>query len=402
MVTIFRPLSGVNSPRTRITLPVTSYTLSSTPVYRSTGVLNVTSINLDRLIGSSSISTFVTDYQTNLLTFGGFQVNTPTWVVSNTNIGVVDTNGFVTYVSSGSLTLSAIVSNSTVATLNLGLTSLSSSTIVNTLCGYVTGSAAKNVSDAIDNRITNKFPNSALNIFTTQNHAASSYVRNVNCWAFGLDLTSISPWNSVGGQQLAGTLISPRHVIFAAHYQPPVGALLRFIRQDNTIVQRTLTNKLTHPSYIPYFPDITIGVLDSDVPSGITFAKLLPSNWGNYFPSLCSARATVPALCLDQEEKALITDVFQCQSYAAFTTPNTFNKVQRTLFYESKIGGDSGNPAFLIINNELVLLTVWTFGGAGSGTFLTPQISAINAMMTSLGGGYQVTTINLSSFNFYS
>jgi hypothetical protein len=175
---------------------------------------------------------------------------------------------------------------------------------------------------------------------------------------------------------------------------------IRFVQADNTVVTRTVSAVLTHPSYVPYFPDIQVGVLNSDVPESVTFARVLPADWSEYLPLLNIVRS-LPCLCLDQEEKALVTDLSSLGSSANFVAPSQLNFAQRLAFYEPKIGGDSGNPAFLIVNDELVLLTVWTFGGAGAGTFVTPQIAAINAMMTALGGGYQLTEIDLSGFPTY-
>ena len=60
--------------------------------------------------------------------------------------------------------------------------------------------------------------------------------------------------------------------------------------------------------------------------------------------------------------------------------------------------GDSGNPMFIIINNQPVLLTVWTTGVSGSGTSVTAFKDDINYMMNSLGGGYQLDEIDLSGF----
>ena len=52
----------------------------------------------------------------------------------------------------------------------------------------------------------------------------------------------------------------------------------------------------------------------------------------------------------------------------------------------------------MIINNTAVLLTQWTFGGAGQGDEDAYYAPAINAAMTSLGGGYQLTEIDLTAF----
>ena len=69
-------------------------------------------------------------------------------------------------------------------------------------------------------------------------------------------------------------------------------------------------------------------------------------------------------------------------------------------FYEDKIGGDSGNPAFLLVRIggivRLIALTFWTFGGAGSGTSIRQYLTAINAAMTANGSPYQLTPAPLS------
>jgi hypothetical protein len=68
------------------------------------------------------------------------------------------------------------------------------------------------------------------------------------------------------------------------------------------------------------------------------------------------------------------------------------------------INGDSGNPAFIILNDQPVLLTVWTEGGAGVGTSLTAFKSDVNQIMSdleelfSLTNGFQLTEIDLSDF----
>ncbi|WAQ94057.1 hypothetical protein MAR_006528, partial [Mya arenaria] len=54
-------------------------------------------------------------------------------------------------------------------------------------------------------------------IFTLQDHGHKRYVRNPHCWAYPLDLTCISPWNSNQGNRKAGTLITPRHAVWAKH-----------------------------------------------------------------------------------------------------------------------------------------------------------------------------------------
>jgi hypothetical protein len=83
---------------------------------------------------------------------------------------------------------------------------------------------------AVDTRIRNRNPTEALKIFSEQDHANATYVRNPNCWGQDIeDITAISPWNSRQGRHRAGTLISPRHIIHAAHYPLYTNDKVRFI-----------------------------------------------------------------------------------------------------------------------------------------------------------------------------
>ncbi|MEB3214529.1 MAG: hypothetical protein VKL39_24485, partial [Leptolyngbyaceae bacterium] len=330
-----------------------------------------------------------------------------TITVTSSNEAVATVEGTTArHVSDGSATITL---SAPCRTLALPLTFASQGGVTSTqFSSYVNGSAARHASDQIDTRLAGKSAASALAVYTTQDHASGIYVRNPSLWCADVDLTAVSPWNSTDGVRRAGVLISPRHVLFAAHYQPDTGATIRFIAADNTVVTRTISNKTTFPGYIPYHPDFTIGVLDSDVPASIGFAKVLPASYATSFPG-AAAWGKVASLCFDQEEKALVQDwrgayslwdvtVSAVRDYCGFNTPTDAKRLE---FFENKITGDSGNPAFLIINGELVLLTVLTYGGAGAGTELPPRIATLNSMMASLGGGYSLTEVDLSGFPTY-
>ena len=116
-------------------------------------------------------------------------------------------------------------------------------------------------------------------------------------------------------------------------------------------------------------------------------------------------------LVLDQEEKALVTELRALGNIADFVKPGLH--LNRLKFYEDLVIGDSGAPAFLIINDTLVLLTTITQGGAGNGTFVTPQIATLNAMIveadantattgSQITTGLQVQTIDLSGFGTFT
>lgn len=301
-----------------------------------------------------------------------------------------------TYLSNGRCILRATSNTGEVSLIDVTATSSASST-VDTFIGWATNSLALHCEQQIDSRLSGD-----MTVYSSQDIInGNTFIRNNNCWLNNVNLTSISPWNSTGRNTMAGTLISRRHVLFCEHlnFRPEIGSTIKFVTSDNTIVSRTITNRLTHPSYTPYYPDICIGLLDEDVPNSISFAKILPTNWKTYLPSL-SIYSTIPTVRLNQHERASVADWRGSFSIGSFSLQYPTSTL-RQAYYENIISGDSGNPAFIIINGELIVIGTFTSGNAGGGTFVSDHINAINTMMSTLGGGYQLTQINLSSFNAY-
>jgi len=268
----------------------------------------------------------------------------------------------------------------------------------------------------VDSRLT---AGKSTAIFSTYDHATPAYVRNPACWAYGLDLTSISPWNAQGVSALAATLISPRHIVMCAHGPIVDDTAIRFVAADGTVVTRTVETVLEHPDYSPtpsHYPDIAIGVLDEDVPSTISYVKILPEDWRDYVTpyrvvngayEIWSAGGGeyslwgIPCIFTDQEEKLLVADIRKlpippetAQAALSGTAPIESN---RLLFNELIVAGDSGSPIFILVNGELVLLSVITTVGP-VGTSIAYFKDDINTMMATLGGGYSLTEIDLSGF----
>ena len=254
----------------------------------------------------------------------------------------------------------------------------------------------------IDSLIEGKVPAAAMRLYSAQDHTTPSYTRDASCWANDIvaKLTAISPWNSHGSYTQAGVLISPRHVLFATHFFPPAGTTIRFVTAANVVVDRTLsaTESLTVTGTL--YPDLTVGLLDSDVPGTISFMKVLPSGFDSKLPgSLASFK--IPVAATDQEEKLQIhnlTSLPSSSSPLAYLSLEAPTSGARSDYYENFITGDSGSPCFCILNGEAVLLTVVSVGNAGAGTSIAAFRDDINAAMTTLGGGYQLTTVDLSSF----
>ena len=80
--------------------------------------------------------------------------------------------------------------------------------------------------------------------------------------------------------------------------------------------------------------------------------------------------------------------------------------LDRLDFSETIIAGDSGNPVFVLLDGELLLLS--TFHAAQAGPFYGGLVAELNAMIITLNTaqgvstGYTVTEGDLSSYTDYS
>jgi len=206
--------------------------------------------------------------------------------------------------------------------------------------------------------------------------------RNPQCWGASLDLTAFCTTSQ------AGVLVSPRHVLFVTHYQPAVGATLQWMTNDNQTISRTLAAVISLPDTAHLLPDITIGVVDSDVPGGISFVQvcaLSSRGWTGY---------RIPVIIRDQFNQLHEADVQQVSPafFAAQTVwlqpPLAADRIPR---YKTIISGDSGSPVCMVENGKPVLLMMLSQGGSGRGTLLAAYIAPINAAMQQLGGTEQLT-----------
>ncbi len=267
----------------------------------------------------------------------------------------------------------------------------------------------------VDSRITGRTPAGSLRIFDdyVSNGSMLVFNRNPNCWINDIsNISCISPWNSHGGRKRAGILITQRHVIFCAHhgFYVPAGKKLYFVDSSGSVFERTVIKTKRHPSYgVPYsyWNDIVIGVLDEDLPSSVKCAKFFPDDWNEYLTDV-----RTPSLRLNQHEEALVGDFFvgsigQERAYHLKPTEPDRLNFYLSLAAPSRPGlysGDSGNGGFLVIDSQLVLTNVWTFGGPGSGTSVTNEKAIINTMIEQLDtevgsiSGYSIQELDLSKF----
>ncbi len=323
----------------------------------------------------------------------------------NPEIGTLDFEGRVTRVTEG---IMRVIVRSAVGVfkLEIDLRNKSDSTESSVFLSTLNGTLNSHLTDSAEAKIAsiNGTPSMAVNgkVYTTQNHTSKVYTRNPDLWisqSGAVDLTSISPWNSSGGVTKAGVLISRRHLANSAHFDYGIGTIVRLVNMAGVAFDYTVVGKARHPDYKPYYPDLTVYTLDRDVDASLTPCLVIPANYESFIDVDWTMYTLPASLGLDQEEKALIATFFQG---ALFIRPSSANQLT---FYEAKIGGDSGNPAFLIVNGKLVLVTCWTQGGVGSGTPIYRFISDINTIMipsadaqAGVSTGYTVTEADFSAW----
>lgn len=202
-----------------------------------------------------------------------------------------------------------------------------------------------------------------------------------------------------------GTLISPRHIIFATHIPLDIGKKVKFFAKDGTVIERTVTNKMSLPLSGTTDPDVTVALLNEDVPSTITHYPIISkAEWRSVFKDeipdpYLDSKYSLPIIYLDQEKKVLVSQTYKKSLYDE--SSKIFHSApieagKRKDFFESLTGGDSGHPIFVLVGGKPVLISAHTT--TSSGPNYAFYYNQINDLMAKLGGGYKLSTLSLTSF----
>lgn len=261
------------------------------------------------------------------------------------------------------------------------------------------------VNEQIDNRLKLSDTSTGLDLYSSRpTTVGSTWTRNSNSWTqkgTPLDFTGVAGSNddlahhANNMYQGGATLITPRHFVTANHFRFENGSTINFYDRSGNLVSRKLVNSYTVPG-----TDINIGLLDSDVDSGITNYSIistavlesLASRPNNYY------YLDLPIVVLNQKGQAIIRSLIKKD------TPKSFNHLEyayglRSGFTGNAVVGDSGQPGFIIIDNKPVLLfTNYLTEQAPS---LGDYANEINSAITVLGNdnGYKVNLFNNTRFN---
>ena len=234
-------------------------------------------------------------------------------------------------------------------------------------------------------------PGADRRLFSGFVQATFSWVRNPASWVRVFNWTGVSAGiNGLGGVG-GGTLISPRHVLFANHVPYPARPFdIFFVNKDS----RTFTYKVVNIQQVDS-TDIAIGTLDRDADLSLNVYRVLPDNWAQYiakktenFNSLgvidIRYAFVLPVLYTGQDKKVSTGDVVSISLGIAAVNIPAF-EVARA-FGDGVRGGDSGNPIFAMLGDELVLLGAWYRGSTAAGEvggfpWLAAQKPAIEAII---------------------
>lgn len=296
-------------------------------------------------------------------------------------------------------------------------------------------------SSSILSAVDGKSPSTDIDLFSDYT-AVGSLTRNTNSWAHNFTgITGIIAWNSRSqgepdGTQINGAAVTKRHIIYSKHASYQAGNTVYFVTKDNTLVTREIVAVKNYPNSWAS-GDYGIGLLESDLPDSIEPLKVFQKDVFRYFDvdDFTSPTSTtweqptsvdkeVLILNTNQQEKVSIRrlttvlfknftdpnpDSYTTDSYGFFRARTAAGSIAQN-WDVNIIPGDSGSPVMMLLDNEVVLIGLWSYVGAGPFLSTPRNYNDINRMITDVdttwandpsgfpASGYTLTNIDLSNY----
>lgn len=283
----------------------------------------------------------------------------------------------------------------------------------------------------------------AKEIFSARNiSTGEGYVYNEGNWLrqdLGaqyqpLDLSGTSFWGSQHKNRFPGSLVTPQHVVAARHaHMTPGSGEYSFMDHNGVVYTRSIVKQTSiyddahtqrvRPTRASGTPDIVLQELNEPLPDSVHVYKVIDyKDLSEYLDQektfqrynirgLDSLKSlAIPAVNFNQFDQAGTRDVSSLGYGIGYAT-NSFSATEsygvgfqapkedreRADFTHGMIGGDSGDGAFFIIDNELTLLM--TNLSSDDGPLHGGYIDSMNKVISSWGTSpYRIEKVDLGCF----
>ena len=206
----------------------------------------------------------------------------------------------------------------------------------------------------------------------------------------GLSATPIGISNNLAGQTLI-TMVSPRHYL-RAHHIGTLHTMVAFLGTSNVIYLRYPLEQ------VQAGPDTEVGILNADVPPEVGFLPVIPANYANWLPT----DGYVQGIGMNQGLMLFSQPMVLGGQFVVWNSSMAAPNGLASKWDVPIRGGDSSNPAGLLIGNQLVLVSHNYFVQGGPNYAM--QIDVINKQMHYLsehnhaGSDYQLTQFPLTNW----
>lgn len=197
-------------------------------------------------------------------------------------------------------------------------------------------------------------------LFDTYTAAADSDWRNN--WANSVFDFSGLAWDS----HQDGTAVTRCHVVYARHYQRGSGTIA-FHRKDGTLWTSNIAAGASRsfPIAGDYSYDVTVARINPCLPADWTVYPLINAS-DNFSTSDLGGAPYINTHynVADSIRRMSVTKIGSLSTLQLF---GAFSNIVPSYMEVTAQVGDSGNPSFLFLNGELVIVSTFTFGGYGGG-----------------------------------
>jgi hypothetical protein len=279
---------------------------------------------------------------------------------------------------------------------------------VNVFSGYKSGTLARDLADAILDRVTVGKQQSYFTDYASPcpTPLPSNYTPNTNCWAAGIDLSGCAVSTTMnGGHSSAnrGGLITPRHVLAASHWNGGAGLskgnVLRFRGTDGSMHSRTVIGAARH------FLDINVVTLNEVLPETVNPFPIA-GNWLAQFQNPSNYYMGGIFFYVDQQYRCYYIhgtldylvnytrlsgtvgdyNVVDAYGYTVYSEVSAMNLsppdylVGKTAFHKTAVTGDSGSPILALVGSQPVLVGTW-FSSTSAPALWNDNGAVVNAII---------------------